>query len=223
MPDKASKPPGKCSQDLTGHKFGRLTVIAFAGRKVGPPRNRPLLWLCECECTNKITTTTGCLKSGNTLSCGCYQKEQATKTATIHGGHDDPLYSVWIHMRERCQNPNLECYDRYGGRGIHVCEEWKDFSVFRSDMGPSYKEGLTLDRRNNLEGYSKSNCRWATTAEQNRNRRDNKFLEFGDENLCMAAWDERLGFAKGTVSRRIGRHWTIEKALTTPLRKRNPA
>lgn len=113
-----------------------------------------------------------------------------------------PLYSVWIHMRERCNAVRCKAYKNYGGRGIRVCDEWSDFWGFVRDMSPR-PAGGTLERKDNNGHYSASNCRWATHKEQNRNRRDNVLIEFNGETMCAAAWAERLGISNGAWHRRV--------------------
>ena len=120
----------------------------------------------------------------------------------------------------RCTYPKNDNFMNYGGRGITVCERWRKFENFFADMGFP-PEGTTLDRIDGNKGYDKSNCRWATSFEQNSNRRDNKWYEFNGESLLLTEWSKRLGIKIETLrSRLLTYGWSVEKTLTTPLRPR---
>jgi hypothetical protein len=139
--------------DRTGMRYGRLLVIADAG--VNALKKR--LWKCRCDCSKEVVVTAGGLATGNTTSCGCYQRERITK----HGGWKNPSYNTWRAMIRRCTNPEDKDFCKYGARGITVCPEWMDYTRFALDMGePVGKE--TLDRIDGSKGYFKENCRWAS-------------------------------------------------------------
>lgn len=158
--------------DLTGRKFGRLTVI----RRVGKRKGGDIKWACECQCGQNIIVSANHLKDGHTKSCGCLRHEISSIRMTKHGMSKTLTYRTWASMKSRCQNPNEPRYKDYGGRGISVCDRWLKFENFLEDMGEKPR-GLTLDRKNNDRGYCKENCKWSSKQEQARNRRMVKFTK----------------------------------------------
>lgn len=145
-----------------------------------------------------------------------------TRGKTIHGHARDsgwsPEYSAWVNMIARCTNPRQPCYPRYGGRGITVCERWRNsFEAFFADMGPRTSNKHTLERNNNDAGYAPDNCEWATRAKQARNRSSTRFIEFGGECLCVADMAVKHGLNPLTLRARLRLGWSVERALTSPV------
>lgn len=206
---------------LVGETFGRLTVIKENGRC---QKTRNVLWTCSCVCGAECTVPTARLRSGNTRSCGCLHKDAARETQathiTKHGQCYSPEYRIWKHIHERCSKPYCKSYSRYGGRGISVCPEWESFEQFYADMGSRPSSKHSIDRIDNDGPYCKENCRWSTHKEQCNNRRSSRIIEYLGETKTLAEWSEKFGMYPGTVSHRLRSGWSVEEALTTPVRGR---
>lgn len=196
--------------DLAGQRFGRLTAISKGSKNA----SGKFLWLCICDCGNERLIPTGNLQSGNSRSCGCLRDELHEERVRTHGMTRSRIHNVWTHMWQRTTNPRDRSYLNYGGRGIKVCEQWRTFEGFYADMGPTYADGLTIDRIDNDGNYEPGNCRWITKAEQNRNRRSNVWIEFRGRRLCRAEWAEMLGIHPETLNWRLSSGWSVERALT---------
>ena len=155
--------------DLTGRTFGRLYVV-----KIVEERNKgKIIWECLCSCGKITHVKAQCLRKGETKSCGCYQREKAQKTLLTHGLGYHPLSDIWGTMKQRCYNPKNASYTEYGGRGIQVCEEWKEdfISFYKWCIGLGWKEDLHIGRKNINEDYSPLNCHLATPRTNNLNQR----------------------------------------------------
>ena len=161
----------KC-RDLTGHLFERWRVVSRATNN----KHNQSMWHCVCECGRLGVVAGLALRSGASKSCGCLSVEVATKRVFKHGMYGTPPYKAWQQAKDRATNPKNPRWDDYGGRGIKFCDEWdSSFETFWRDMGPTWKEGLSLDRRDVNGHYCKGNCRWATDGLQVHNRR--KFID----------------------------------------------
>jgi hypothetical protein len=197
-----------------GEKFGRWTVLKEDDIKTSRTVKRRVI--CECSCGAQKSVSLVELRRGSTTSCGCFQKENASKQMKTHGMKGTPEYYSWESMRQRCHNPKHKSCKYYGGRGIGICDEWEKFENFFKDMGFRPK-GKTLDRIDNSKGYSKDNCKWSTFKEQSLNRRNNHIITFRGESLCESEWSERMGIGRTVIKNRIKSGWSEERALTTPL------
>lgn len=174
-----------------------------------------------CECGKTVNVIAFNLKSGATRSCGCLNKEVLSQIT--HGacasGKTSPTYKSWDCMVQRCTNPNTPRYDRYGGRGITICDRWKKFESFVADMGDRMP-GMTLERIDNDKGYSKENCRWATRADQSLNRSVNIVIELNGRKQTASQWADEIGIDRRIIYGRIKDGWDATKAVITPVAKR---
>lgn len=193
-------------KDLTGRKFGLLTVVGLKDTDT-----RKTYWICQCDCGNIKDVRSDSLLSGAIKSCGCLKKKQDRINLTKNHSHKTSgkrIYDIWYHMKGRCYNEHDARFDRYGGRGIKVCDEWKDsFESFYSwAMANGYQDDLTIDRIDNDGDYCPSNCRWATHQEQSRNRSTNINIKIGNSTRTLKEWCEIFGLEYGTIQARYHRN-----------------
>lgn len=204
-------------KDISGQTFSRLTVVAFAGQDAG----HLALWECRCECGTVKVLRGSDLRGGQVKSCGClFASDEFRERFTTHDMTHSPEYTSWRSMIERCENPEASNYDLYGGRGISVCERWRQsFEAFFEDMGPR-PDGHTLDRKEGDGNYEPGNCRWATRTQQQRNRRNTIWLSINGERKPLAEWAEIGGLPIETLRHRVNYlKWSAEKAVFQPLQK----
>jgi hypothetical protein len=178
-------------EDLTGQKFGKMTVL---GRDTDI-QSRRTYWMCQCECGTIKSCRADSLKDGSIVSCGCRKREQGKTNLTKHHTHKQSgtrLYYSWQDMKKRCYNEGNSRYANYGGRGIKVCDEWKDnFTAFYQwAIENGYSEKLTIDRINVDGDYEPSNCRWADIKTQCNNRTSNIKITIGNSTRTLTEWCE---------------------------------
>ncbi len=198
---------------LPGTKHGRLTVLAFERDDPKHPHYR-----VRCDCgTEKL------IQRGNldrTHSCGCIKREMLQAKA-IHGRSKTPEWHVWCDLRDRCSRPTNTSHANYGGRGITVCERWRDFANFYADMGPRPTSKHTIDRIDNNGNYDPSNCRWATRKLQRLNQRRTQLLEFQGITGTLTDLAKHFGISYTAAhQRRYTMGWPLDKILTTPVQHR---
>lgn len=217
-------------KDRTNEIVGRLRVIERVDNYKDKNGVRRTIWKCLCECGNIVNVRSDCLNEKHTMSCGCYHKEQARKSGKIagkkfvkYGDSSSRLYNIWYLMNYRCNNPNSPAYKNYGGRGIQVCDDWKDdngyinFKLWALNSG--YNETLTIDRIDNKLNYCPENCRWTTYTVQSNNKRSNVRLEYNGEIKTAREWADEYNIRYKTLMQRLYRGLSIEEALTKPIRK----
>lgn len=202
--------------DLTGKRFGKLTVLSRAENS----KANTAKWLCRCDCGNTCIVYGSSLRRGQTQSCGCLRGDRNMERST-HGMRKTRLYGVWNNMRRRCYEPTTKSFKDYGGRGIKVCDEWLEPEAFFDWAKASgYAEGLTIERIDVNGNYEPSNCKWITKAEQARNKTNSFMVEIDGESKCLHQWCDEMGIDYHLVYARMKRlGWDAKKALTTPPRK----
>ena len=212
-------------KDLTGQRFGRVIVLKESEPHYPPNSNKRLRrWLCQCDCGNEFIAYQNGLLNGSTKSCSCLRKENFKKHKNKYPSNHR-LNRIWVAMRQRCSNQNNIEYKNYGARGISVCNEWNNpqtgYDLFYEwSMKNGYADNLTIDRIDNNKGYSPDNCRWLTHKEQQSNRSDNHFITFNGTTKTVSQWAEYLGIKRDTLFARIRYGWSIERALFTPIKKK---
>lgn len=220
MEDKKTYTKPNPNDVRVGGKVGRLLLLKDIRMPHGNKTDAG--YLCRCECGNETMVLRSNLLCGSVVSCGCFHKEVASMANRKHRKSGDRVYRIWAEMKSRCLNNNNIGYERYGGRGIKVCDRWKDsFESFLVDMGEPPGNDYTIDRIDNNGDYEPSNCRWATPMQQSRNRRSCIMVEYGGEKICVAELAERLGISSQLLRRRIKRGWDLESAINTPSDTRN--
>lgn len=204
--------------DLTGQRFGRLVVIGIDDRST-----RKTYYFCQCDCGKVKSIRSDGLLSGMVRSCGCMKREQDRKNLTANHKHKmsgTRPYEIWQGIKKRCYNPNDVRYDRYGGRGISMCEEWReDFSAFYTwALENGYADNLTIDRIDNDKGYFPDNCRWADIETQCRNRASNIRIKIGNATKTLTEWCDIFEVDYNTVYARYhrGKYSGIEDLFSPP-------
>ena len=205
------------SYDLTGKKFGYLTAVE---KVESDPKRKEWRWRCLCECGKYTTVPSYRLRHGGVKSCGCHQRDRdfCSKKAK----NNPRLYKIYKSMVLRCNYKKNENYYLYGGRGISVCEEWKQFDAFCDwALANGYNETAnfgecTLDRIDSNGNYTPENCRWVSMKVQNNNRRNNHRVTFNGETKTVTQWEELMGLWHGAINYRLSRGWSVEDAICKP-------
>lgn len=191
--------------DLTGERFGRLVVLEFSHKD-----NNTYYWKCKCDCGNIKLIDRHCLRSGNTKSCGCLISERmkTAKYFKTHGMSKTKIYFVWSKIKKRCYDPNDNKYKNYGGRGISMCNEWKnDFICFYDwAINNGYKEGLSIDRKDNNGNYEPLNCRFVTNYTQCRNKTTNIYYTYKNKTMIRKDWADLFNMDVNTLANRINKY-----------------
>lgn len=196
-------------------RFGRWTVIGVPFHNSA----HQLQAVCQCDCGSVSVIRCDHLKSGLTNSCGCLQRQIARSSSTTHGMTGTPLHAIWVSMLQRCRDKNAENYERYGGRGILVCEEWQELKPFADwAMANGYQEGLSIERLDANGNYEPGNCKWIPLILQSRNTRRSRYLTAFGETKVVAAWleDSRCVVSRACLRTRIDLGWEAERAITLP-------
>lgn len=201
--------------DLTGQKFGKLTVIK---REKNIRKNDGSIisrWMCKCDCGNETIVYSSFLKNGHTKSCGCLQKKNATKKFTKHNLSKSRIFKTFMSMKRRCYTKSQTAYKYYGARGIKVCAEWLDkdngfINFYNWAMQNGYTDDLTIDRIDVNGNYEPSNCKWVTMKEQANNRRNNIYIEYRGEKHTISEWSRLVNLSYKTLYGRYSRGCKIE-------------
>jgi hypothetical protein len=211
--------------DLTGSRFGALLVLRREP-KPSSVKSGDAFWLCRCDCGNSRTVAGSDLKRGvriyGTFSCGCLGRLERGNRLFKHGHRKNitPEYRAWANMHSRCANTRHRGYHNYGGRGIKVCESWRDFSSFIKDMGARPSDRHSIDRIDNDGDYEPLNCRWATFDVQVSNRRKTLVIEHDGQSMPLVEWARKTGISYVTLKQRLTvLKWSVERAVTTPVQR----
>lgn len=198
--------------DLVGKRFNRWLVISEAPKPEHlKTKQRVVYWLCRCDCGNTGIVAGQSLRTGASQSCGCRQRECPELQNRTHGLSGTIEYTIWQGIKARCYNPAEPAYRNYGGRGITMCDRWRNsFENFLADMGLRPSLQHSIDRIDCNIGYSPDNCRWATAVEQANNTRKNRFVAHDGQNLTIAQWSRITGIQYHTLGVRVRKGYAPE-------------
>lgn len=201
-------------EDLTGQKFGRLTAVRYIGKSKG----KQTMWECLCDCGNTVNVQQQNLKNGHTKSCGCYNIDCIMERQRTHGETRTRIYRIWHDMNYRCSSPKHRSYPLYGGKGVKVCDAWRDYETFRDwAFQNGYEDGLSIDRIDSEKDYCPENCRWATDTEQANNTNRNRYYTIDGVTDTLANLCRKYNMPYATISSRLRDGWDIVDALTLPI------
>lgn len=192
------------AKDLTKQRFGRLVALNPTEKRC----SSAVMWDCICDCRNKISVPGNKLSSGHTKSCGCLRRECILESNFRHGYRKHPLYTTWLNCKARCYYTKGMDYKNYGGRGITMCAEWRNdpTAFIEWALANGWKNGLTIDRRNNNGNYTPQNCRFSSRYTQSNNSRSNKlFIAYGPHGQIeiskhQAVFARKWGLSKGNIN-----------------------
>lgn len=197
-------------KDYTGVRFGRLVAVKYidAGH-----------WLCKCDCGNEKIISIQAMRKGYTKSCGCLKEEKKHFGNPTHKLSRTRIYKIWSSMKNRCYLKTHCAYARYGGRGIVVCDEWKDdfMAFYNWAIDNGYNDTLSIDRIDNNGNYEPSNCRWATAKQQQNNTIKNKKYTYNGETLTASQIAEKYNISYSTLKHRLNKGNDIKTAIETPI------
>lgn len=215
-------------EDISGNIYGYLTAVKYS-----ESRNHRVFWECLCACGNTFIARTDSLKKGKPKSCGCiqqkgkiqeYEERGIFENTAYYEGAKPKEYAVWTGIKQRCLNPDCPAYKNYGGRGIQICERWKNsFELFIEDMGHRPTATHSIERIDNHGPYSPENCKWATKKEQQRNLRTNRFVEYKGRKMLLIEFSEMVNLNFGTVKHHLKKGRTPEEIAATALVKNMPS
>lgn len=205
---------------MTGYETGRIKVVEQAGKN----KSGNILWRYECSCGGGGIGTADAIR--RMKSCGCIRKENGKEFFhnynITHGESRTRIYIIWANMINRTSNKKNKGYKNYGGRGITVCEEWKDYLTFKKwAFENGYSDTLTIDRIENDKGYYPGNCRWADKETQNNNKQQSRKLEYKGETKSVEQWAKEYNINRSTLVNRINKGMSIKEALETPIKGGN--
>jgi hypothetical protein len=204
------------ASSMLGRRFGR--VVVREAREYDPQRRD--LYLCACDCGTATVLQGKYLRRGMIRSCGCLTRKgnNLRHGATVVGAEYRTTYTSWAGMKGRCLNPRNHKWPLYGGRGIRICDQWRDsFEAFLRDVGPKPSAGYSIDRIDVDGHYEPGNVRWATGSMQSRNKRVTLRLEMGGETLALSDWADRYHVTADLIRLRLRRGWAVAMAITTPV------
>lgn len=211
------------AEDLSYQKFNKLTALYRVHDYVSPSGYKKAQWMCLCDCGNYTIVPASQLKGGGTKSCGCLKaiasSENGKKTKT-HGESHTRLYGIWAGIKSRCYGPYMQDYKNYGGRGITMCDEWRNSYIAFRDWALShgYTDDLTIDRIDVNGNYEPQNCRWITIKEQCNNTRVNRYLTLDGVTKTKTQWSEEYGMSPQVLAYRIDQAgMSMAEALSAPV------
>lgn len=201
-------------KSIIGKRFNHLRAVKFVKLIRRPCGRHFQIFEFRCDCGKLHQAEIYNVKKGRVKSCGCHRSKISKLIHTIHGFSHHPIYGVWEGIKTRCSNSQIKKFRNYGGRGIQICDQWLKFENFFTDMFPTWKRGLQIERINNNGNYEPSNCRWATRLEQGKNKRNNFMIECNSRRLHLSEWARITGLVRTTISKRIKRGMSPAEALS---------